>query len=220
VTKEYNFRMKNQPLYQTTIEKTINCPQCGDELPIYFKWTKLVECQSCKSSIFLEDDSVKFIGKASTLSPEPSLLELRVPISIEDKIYTPLGKIRYSYGRGFWEEWFLIGGKHHNLEFWLSVDEGDFVLESKANIVLPFKNIERLSVGKKYGKFVVTEIGEGECMGFEGELPEPIAIGDIHKYAHLSEGGSDLMTIESSSDEIKIFRGNWIDPFSIKRLYG
>jgi len=209
--------MKNKPLYQATIDKTINCPQCGDSLPIYFKWTKLVQCPSCKSTIFLEDESVKLIGKSSALSPEPSLLELRVPISIENKTYTPLGKIRYSYGRGFWEEWFLVGGK--NQEFWLSVDEGDFVLESRAKIVLPFRNIDKLSIGKQYGKFVVTEIGEGECVGFEGELPESISIGDLHKYAHLSEGGSDLMTVESSSDGIKVFRGNWIDPFSIKRLY-
>ena len=209
--------MKNKPLYQATIDKTINCPQCGDSLPIYFKWTKLVQCPSCKSTIFLEDESVKLIGKSSALSPEPSLLELRVPISIENKTYTPLGKIRYSYGRGFWEEWFLVGGK--NREFWLSIDEGDFVLESRAKIVLPFRNIDKLSIGKQYGKFVVTEIGEGECVGFEGELPEPISIGDLHKYAHLSEGGADLMTVESSSGEIKVFRGHWIDPFEIKRLY-
>jgi hypothetical protein len=209
--------MKNMPLYQATIEKTIICPQCGDSLPIYFKWTKLVECLSCKSTIFLEDDSIKLIGKSSTLSPEPSLLELRTPISIDNKTYTPLGKIRYSYGRGFWEEWFLVGGK--NREFWLSVDEGDFVLESRIKIVLPFRKIEQLSIGKKYGKFVVTEIGEGECVGFEGELPKSISIGDTHRYAHLSEGGADLMSVESSSDGIEVFRGSWIDPFSIKRLY-
>ncbi len=209
--------MKKQALYKSTIEKTINCPQCGYSLPIYFRWTKLVQCPSCKSSIFLEDEGVKLVGEASTLSPEPSLLELRVPISIENKTYTPLGKIRYSYGRGFWEEWFLVDSK--NREFWLSVDEGDFVLESKAKIVLPFKSIDRLSVGKKYGKFVVTEMGEGRCVGFEGELPESISIGDIHRYAHMSEGGTSLMTVESSSDGMRVFRGNWIDPFIIKRLY-
>ncbi|NEW60466.1 DUF4178 domain-containing protein [Sulfurovum sp. bin170] len=210
--------MKNQPLYQATIEKTINCPQCGDSLPLHFKWTKLVQCPSCKSSIFLEDDSLKLIGKASALSPEPSLLKLGEPISIDNKTYLPLGKIRYSYGRGFWEEWFLTG--EANREFWLSVDEGDFVLESKAKIVMPFKNIDRLSIGKKYGKFVVTEIGKGECVGFEGELPENIAIGKTHQYAHLSEGGTSLITAESSPNGMKIFRGNWIDPFSIKKVYG
>ncbi|SFV63119.1 hypothetical protein MNB_SV-12-1702 [hydrothermal vent metagenome] len=211
--------MKTQtPLYQAHITKTINCPQCGDALPIHFKWTKLVQCASCKSSIFLEDDSVKLIGKSSALSPEPSLLKLREPIRIDGKTYLPLGKIRYSYGRGFWEEWFLLD--ENNREFWLSVDEGDFVLETKAKITLPFHNIDKLSVGKQYGKYIVTEMGEGECVGFEGELPENISIGDLHRYAHLSEGGSSLMTIEATSSGMKVFTGNWIDAFSIERVYG
>jgi DNA-directed RNA polymerase subunit RPC12/RpoP len=92
--------MKNQPIYKMPIEKTINCPQCGHPLPIHFKWTKLVECPACKSSIFLEDESVKVIGKASTLSPEPSLLNIGEPIIIDKREYLPLGKIRYSFGRG------------------------------------------------------------------------------------------------------------------------
>ncbi|MCH9741426.1 MAG: DUF4178 domain-containing protein [Epsilonproteobacteria bacterium] len=210
--------MKQNTLYQATIEKTINCPQCGYSLPIHFKWTKLLQCESCKSSIFLEDEGAKVIGEASTLSPEPSLVQLREPIRIDKKTYLPLGKIRYSYGRGFWEEWFLKS--ENNREFWLSIDEGDFVLESKAKITLPFHNIDKLSVGKRYGKYVVTEMGEGECVGFEGELPENIAIGDLHRYAHLSEGGTSLMTVEASSKEMKVFRGNWIDAFSIEKVYG
>ena len=107
-----------------------------------------------------------------------------------------------------------------NREFWLSIDEGDFVLETKAKISLPFDNIDKLHIGKKYDKFIVTEIGEGECVGFEGELPEEIAIGKKHRYAHLSEGGTTLMTVESSPLGITIFKGDWIDPFTIKRVHG
>ncbi len=87
--------MKREAIYKSHIEKTINCPQCGYPLPIYFKWTKLVQCPACKSSIFLEDESIKVIGKSSTLSPEPSLLAIGEPIIIENKGFLPLGKIRY-----------------------------------------------------------------------------------------------------------------------------
>ncbi len=47
------------------------------------------------SSIFLEDESIKVIGKSSTLSPEPSLLAIGEPIIIENKGFLPLEKIRY-----------------------------------------------------------------------------------------------------------------------------
>ena len=210
--------MKPNALYSDTIAKTLNCPQCGDQLPLRFRWTKLVQCPSCRSSIFLEDEGAKVVGEASTLSPEPSLIKLRDPIMIDKKSYLPLGKIRYSYGRGFWEEWFLTG--EQNQEFWLSIDEGDFVLESRMKMALPFKNIDKLTIGKSYGHYVVTEVGEGECVGFEGELPKRVTIGERHRYVHLSEGGASLMTVESSEDGIEIFKGNWIDPFSITKVYG
>ncbi|HIP41429.1 MAG TPA: DUF4178 domain-containing protein [Campylobacterales bacterium] len=211
--------MKKPTLYQATIEKSINCPQCGDTLPLYFKWSKLVQCPSCKSSIFLEDKSVILLGDSSALSPEPSLINIQEPFIFEKKSYLPLGKIRYSYGRGFWEEWFLKG--EANQEFWLSIDEGDFALEQEAKITMPFHNIHKLTLGKSYGTYVVTEIGEGECVGFTGELPENISVGKLHQYAHLSEGGSSLITVESSSSKrMKVFKGNWIDPFKITKVYG
>lgn len=126
----------------------------------------------------------------------------------------PLGKIRYNYGRGFWEEWFLQG--EDNKEYWLSIDEGDFALEKPINIPLSIDSFEELSVGKEYGKYIVTEIGEGECVGFEGELPKLIKKGDTHQYAHLSKGGASLVTVEFRNKKMSTYLGEWIDPFSIK----
>ncbi len=206
--------MKKEAIYKNHIEKTINCPQCGHPLPIYFKWTKLVECPACKSSIFLEDEGAKVIGKASTLSPEPSLLNIGEPIIIEKKTYLPLGKIRYSYGRGFWEEWFLKG--ESNRIFWLSIDEGDFALEKPMNIPLPFKDFKSLKVGDEYGKYIVTEKDSAKCVGFEGELPREVSVGDTYKYVHLSKGGASLVTVEYKDGEMTVFVGEWIDPFKIK----
>ena len=117
-------------LYENDKNNTYNCPQCGDALEIHFKYSKLVKCSSCNSSIFLEDNTVKLIGESSVLSPEPSLIELHKPFKLQAKTFTPLGKIRYAYGRGFWEEWFLKDER--NQEFWLSIDEGDFVLQKKS----------------------------------------------------------------------------------------
>ncbi|MBU1668213.1 DUF4178 domain-containing protein [bacterium] len=177
----------------------------------------MVECPSCKSSIVLHDNSVEAIGEFSELSPEPSLLKLHEPIIIDSKTYLPLGKIRYAYGRGFWEEWFLKG--EGNREFWLSVDEGDFVLEKKTTIPLPFKSPHVVKVGKRYGEYLATEIGEGRCVGFEGELPLSIEVGKVHSYIHLSQGGGRLITVEFSDGVDEIFKGEWIDPLEIKRVY-
>ena len=175
-------------------------------------------CDSCNSSIFLEDEGARLIGEASVLSPEPSLLKLRDPIVIDNKNYIPLGKVRYAYGRGFWEEWFLKG--EDNREYWLSIDEGDFVLQHKTEMALPFDSPYGVRVGSKYGAYMVSEKGEGRCVGFEGELPEKIVEGKKHYYLHLSKGGGNLVTVEYGTDIDKVFTGKWIDPMEIKRVYG
>jgi len=202
-------------MYTQEIAKTINCPQCGDRLEIYFRWTKLIACNSCKSSIFLEDNGTLTIGESSMLSPEPSLLKLYEPFSIEKRYYFPIGKLRYSYGRGFWEEWFLKDDK--NQEFWLSIDEGDFVLQQKISMKLPFSNPLFAKVGKKYGEYFVSERGTGTLVGFEGELPENVTMGASHFYLHLSLDRGKLVTVEVTGKKYETFLGKWIDPLRIKR---
>jgi len=201
-------------LFKTEIDKSKHCPQCGDALEIHFKYSKLVKCRSCGSSIFLEDAAVKRIGESSVLSPEPSLIQLHTPFSYKNSDYLPLGKIRYSYGRGFWEEWFLKDEK--NKEFWLSIDEGDFVLEEKMQLSLPFKSSQKFTVGTTYGKYLVTEKGQGRCVGFEGELPKEIHFGELHHYVHLSQGEGNLLTLEFTNNSTETFQGKWIDPLEIR----
>jgi len=195
-------------------KKRYNCPQCGDLLDIRIQYSKLVKCQSCGSSIFLEDDSAKLIGKSSVLSPEPSLIKLHTPFNYEGKSYLPLGKIRYSYGRGIWEEWYLHDDD--NNEYWLSVDEGDFVLEQKASLGLSSVEFKNLKVGKIYRGYLVEEKGYGKCVGFDGELPELIEIGQVHQYVHLGKGYGSLATIEFFDGKKETYKGSWIDPFKIE----
>ena len=92
-------------------------------------------------------------------------------------------------------------------------------MQQKSNITLPFKNPLAVSVGRKYGKYIVTEKGTGTCVGFEGELPEKLTIGESHIYLHLSEGRGKLLTLESTASKTETFSGEWIDPLTIKRVY-
>lgn len=204
-------------LYANSNDTSYNCPQCGNALALHFKYTKLVKCASCNASIFIEDDSVKQVGERSTLSPTPSLIELYKPFKLQGQTFLPLGKIRYSYGRGFWEEWFL--NDEHNKAYWLSIDEGDFVLEEKVKLSLPFKSTTQFKVGSSYGDYLVTEKGEGVCQGFEGELPERIKLNEKHQYIHLTEGYGKLLTLEFTEGSTQTFRGEWIDPLEIEVIH-
>ena len=165
--------------------KVINCPQCGAALPLYFAHTKLAQCGSCGSSIFLDDEAARLTGESSVLAPEPSLISLNKPFGYAGKSYFPMGMIRYSYGRGFWEEWWIKDSTEH--EYWLSVDEGDMVLERLIENEDDPHYFESPSIGQSIGsEWIITEIGTGVCEGFSGSLPRRVAKGEEHQYMHLS----------------------------------
>ncbi len=203
--------------------KSLNCPQCGAALPLFFVHTKIAQCSSCGSTIFLEDEAARLAGDSSVLAPELSLIKLGSTFSYRNKSYLPVGMIRYSYGRGFWEEWWLRD--ESGSELWLSVDEGDMVLEVETESTMT----PELFGGLKQGAFVdkewiVTETGEGECVGFIGSLPRIVAKGDKHGYVHLSGKKAKLRTLElytspQGERTISTFEGEWIDPFEIKGSY-
>jgi len=199
------------------IEKTINCPQCGDALPLYIKHTKLVQCSSCKSNIFLENDAVHLAGESSVLAPEISILILNTPFFYKQKTYLPLGKIRYSYGRGFWEEWWIKDTQ--NNEYWLSIDEGDLALQQKVEVTYTDSILEQLHVGLVTSDaWIVTELDTAKCEGFEGSLPKKITIGSSYTYAHLSGKGAKLRTLELIEGKLEAYEGNWISPFDIGKV--
>jgi hypothetical protein len=196
--------------------QTLQCPQCGDSLPLYFKHVKLVQCNSCKSSIFLENEATRLAGDSSVLAPEISIISMNMPFGYDKKRYLPLGKIRYSYGRGFWEEWWLKDANGD--EYWLSIDEGDLVLETSISLSYPHDIITTLKIGDVLKEGVVTELGTAKCEGFEGALPKIIQIGATYEYAHLSGKDASLVTLEKGLEKIEAYQGKWISPFDIKDL--
>ena len=202
---------------QFSVEKQFHCPQCGYTLSLYFKHTKLVQCESCKSTIFLEDEGTQVLGKRSVLTPEISILKLDTPFFYKQKTYLPLGKIRYSYGRGFWEEWWVKDTQ--NNEYWLSIDEGDLVLQQKVDVTYPDTLFDRLRIGLiTSAGWVVSELGEAKCEGFEGSLPKKINIGSTYAYAHLSGKDAKLRTLELTEGKLEAYEGVWISPFDIGRV--
>lgn len=193
--------------------RQVNCPQCGDVLPLHFRYSKLAQCGSCGSHIFLDDEGARLAGEQSVLSLEPSLITLDQPFDYEDKSYTPIGHVRYQVKRYFWDEWWLVDTNANGS--WLSVDDGDYTLEKEVDFKLPLYSFSEIKLGQKIDGWHVTELGEGSCVGFEGELPTIIEVGETHHYAHLSKSNGSMMTVESRGKNKSAYSGNWLDPYDI-----
>lgn len=200
----------------------INCPVCGAQVPSRLKYAKLLACSHCKTTLFLEDNAVRNAGNKSALTEIPSLLSLGRRYQYRQWTFEPYGRVQFDYGEGVWDEWWVVldsgDGK------WISVDEGDFAVESRIKLRNKLPAFEALSIGQKVrlssnqGDLIVTEKNDCVCLGVEGELPEQIEPGEKHNYVHISGGKGLLMTIEYSGGEASLFKGVWIDPFDIRPL--
>ncbi len=195
------------------VDREINCPQCGSILPIHFSYSKLAQCSSCGSHIFLEDEAAKLAGEQSVLSLEPSLINLNKSFSYDKKSYRAIGHIRYSEGRNSWDEWWVVDTSNNG--YWLSIDDGDYILEKEIKFNLPIYSYKELTLDKNIGGWIVTELNEGICLGFEGELPEAVEVGEVHSYAHLSHKDGKMMTVEIFNKTKKLYKGKWLDPYEI-----
>lgn len=201
------------------LNTTHNCPQCGSLLPLNFRYSKLVVCGHCSSTLFLEDAAVRLAGKASVLAEMPSLLQLQVPFSYQGKTYTPVGHVRYRYQDGCWDEWWVLDGADG---CWVSVDEGDFAFEiPRPDWIHPFPDIRTAQVGQTVKRLTqsweITEKDLCTCEGVQGELPEHILPGERMGYLHLSGPESALVTLEYPfQGEPMAYEGRWVDPFEIR----
>ncbi|MFT4560945.1 MAG: ribosomal protein S27AE [Gammaproteobacteria bacterium] len=199
---------------------TQNCPSCGAQAPPLLKHSKLAVCGYCNSTLFIEDAQVASAGEKSVLSEIPSILSLGQPFQLGHWNGHPVGRIRYEYGGGdgYWDEWWvqLSGGNTQ----WISNDEGEYVIENEIKLDGEAPLFEEFQIGGQIQLFDqslhVTEVNEATCIGLEGQLPEIVAHGDTHRYAHLEGPKGLLITAEYDDESSAFYKGVWIDPFEIE----
>ena len=205
--------------------EAFNCPSCAAELKKEIQQTKHIICEYCQSSIFLEDDSIKDMGKIAQLAQAPSILELGQYFEYRGWNFIPVGKVRYGYGRGWWEEWYVTDTS--GATKWISIDEGHIAIEEKEerseNIIHPSSSLVtgsslELEIKNKKYNFIITEMKRCKCLGAEGELPFVIIPDEKFHYVDLLTSDGVSATIEIFDDGTQdLFLGSWVDPFDINR---
>lgn len=199
---------------------SLNCPACGAAVPRRLRHAKLTVCEHCRTALFLEDEAARSAGEKSVLAPAPSILQLGRRFRYRNWLFEPYGHLRYEYGDGFWDEWWVIldsgAGK------WISIDEGDVAVENRLDHKGKVPALDALDVGARITAMnqtlTVTEKNRATCAGFEGELPEVVTLGEAHDYVHLSGPRGLLITLEWAAGSVSVYKGVWVDPFDIEPL--
>ena len=200
----------------------LNCPACGASAPVNLKFTKLMVCEHCKTTLFIEDEAVKHAGKKAALIDTPSIFSIGRRYRYRTMYFEPMGRIQFEYGdgTGVWDEWWVMDDSGTGK--WISIDEGDIAIETPVEHTEELPECILLKPGqelKLLGQtLTVTEVNKASCLSVEGRLPEVIFAGEKHQYAHCSAPGGILFTIECSEDTRQLYKGSWIDPFDIEQL--
>ena len=198
----------------------LNCPVCGAKAPSRLQHAKLIVCEHCQTSLFLEDEVVKHIGEKSVLTDVPSIIEMGRRFQYRNWTFEPYGRIRFDYGDGFWDEWWVVLDNGNGR--WVSVDEGEIAIESPVEFNETPPDYDTLTIGSEITltsqSLRVTERNVATCIGVQGELPEVIAPGETHQYVHLSGPRGLLLTLEFHDDSFSLYKGLWIDPFDLRVL--
>ena len=195
-----------------------SCPNCGAALPPVIAHARAVSCDFCGTSVVLEDDAVRAAGEAGVMLDAPELIRVGEAVRLADRgTFEAVGHVRYDYGRGHWDEYFgLLDGT----PAWVSVDEGDVALQWPVEDP-PRDAAQLFRRGAKTvwrgDPYAVTEVETATLIGFRGQLPEAVAVGETHLYANLSGPGGLILSGERWDGGTAWFAGLWIDPFRVTR---
>lgn len=191
----------------------MNCPSCGAEIAVEARHAHLVVCEYCASAVVLDEKAARVSGKMAALAQTPGPLYVGGTGRLRGKNFRVLGRVRYGYAKGYWDEWYLVLEDENTI--WVSEDENNFTIEICQQDKTPpadYMSIQpgdTLTLGEK--SFHVDEKDVAECEGGEGQLPFAVLTGEKVPFLDLSSG-SDFGTVEYEMDgDVRVFLGRRLD---------
>lgn len=199
---------------------TLTCPSCGNQITQITRSPQILVCPACNTTSFLQNGKLEDVGKSAILTDIPSIFKIGKMFRHKDWRFTPVGRVRYDYGDGWWDEWFVRSD--NGKESWVSVDEGEIAIETLVQDKLNVPPFDKLSVGGVLviNRIRMTVIEKNTCtmIGAQGELPFRIIPGETYGYIDLLGQKRASFTIEYQAGGIECYKGVWIDPFEIQEV--
>jgi predicted RNA-binding Zn-ribbon protein involved in translation (DUF1610 family) len=194
----------------------ISCPNCGDRITPH-PGVRMLTCPSCGTTLFHEDEAVRLAGEAGVMHDAPLLFGLGDRVRCAAGVFDVLGHARFSYGRGWWDEFWALDADGHPV--WLSIDEGDVAVQR----VIPEGRAPAIPKAPILGRtfsydgmhFRVTEFDEATCLAIRGEFDEALKVGETYNFVNALSVEGVLLSGEFWPGGHSWFTGEWIDPFEV-----
>jgi hypothetical protein len=194
------------------------CPQCG--APIAFRSADLPVrvCDYCHSTIARDGETLKLVGKTAIVPEDVSPLQLGARGRFEDRAFELVGRVRWRWTDGAWNEWLALYGD--GATAWLGEASGRYMLLDEVpapanNSVVQAVLANRTPpVGRASTiagiKYVVVDSRQVVCVASEGELPAPTATGTQAISVDLMTTDGRCASVQREGDETHAYAGRYV----------
>ena len=196
-----------------------NCPNCGAALR--FRSANLVAkvCEHCYSTIGRRGAVLENAGKAAEVPEDVSPLQLGSRGRDGDRRFEVVGRVRWRWSDGAWNEWCCLwsdGGYA-----WLGEASGRLMLLTEVKtsawdggVAAAMRSGQPVSPGMTASlgglDYVVNDVQQVECIGAEGELPFPPAIGTTGVSVDLQRPDGRAASLQTENGELSAYAGRYV----------
>ncbi len=194
--------------------QNLTCASCGAPLKIENQFIRSVTCAYCGAAYMVSgSQTLDPTGKSASLADYPSRLRVGNRGKIRGRDFTVIGRVRYSYDAGFWEEW-QINWDDGAPPDWLEEDEGYWTVYKRERVrgeVPPHANVKvGASVNLNNKAVFITEKRTGRMTGSDGQFSSVLPLTGTFGYIQGS-AGDQVVSINYWDDEIEISVGDELE---------
>lgn len=184
----------------------LNCPSCGAMLELKYRHSKMVVCAYCGQTSYINANTLRAVGTPILLADYGSVLSVGKRGKIKGKAFEVVGRLRFDYEDGFWDEWLVLIEGEWDTESWLQEDEGEFTLFRKQSLAqsATYRDFQVGTTATLADQTVfITEKNNAVINGGEGELPFQVTKGEKADFVDgIIIGKKLIFSLEYMPDEI------------------
>jgi hypothetical protein len=188
---------------------SLSCPNCAALVDVDQRFSHMAVCKSCRSVITFGEGAAELKGELSLLPPSRSQLFVGGQGKVDDLEFVVLGRVRYGYERGYWDEWYLQRGDGSTA--WITEDPEGLVYESlvdENNQALTYEPMEPgRAVDIEGATFTVRERDVAHCQGGDGQLPFVVVQDEKTPFVDLGGPEDSCGSVEFGTEGTRVFVG-------------
>lgn len=199
--------------------QNMTCSSCGAALEVKNQFIRSVTCKFCGATYLVSgSDSLESVGKMASLADYPSKLNVGSMGEIRGRGFSVIGRVRYAYAEGFWEEWQIVWDDGAPPD-WLEEDEGYWTVYRRERVKGAIPPHDQVKVGSSVtinGKSVfITEKRTAKVAGSEGQFSSVLPLTGTFGYIQGSNSENPV-GVNYWQDEIELSVGEDLEHNEIK----